>query len=52
MFWQWRAPDTHHLPGSGVVLEQRVCELHRHSLLVVRVLVLRDTEEHSCSVSS
>lgn len=47
-----KVPDTHHLPGSGVVLEQGVCELHWHSLLVVRVLILRDAEEHSCGVSS
>lgn len=49
---QRKVPDTHHLPGSGVVFEQGVCELHWHSLLIVRVLILRDAEEHSCSVSS
>lgn len=50
--WQQRTPHTHQFPGSRVVFEERVCELHGHALLVVCVFILRDTEEHSCGVGS
>jgi len=49
--WRRRAPDTHKLPGRGVVFEQGVGQLHRHALLVVGVLVLGDAEEHGRGVS-
>lgn len=38
--------DAHRLPGCRVVLEEGVGELHGDALPVVRVLVLRDSEEH------
>lgn len=44
------SPHAHRLPGRGVVLEERVGELHRHTLPVVGVLVLGDAEEHGSRV--
>lgn len=41
----------YHFPGDRVVLEERMCQLHRHSLPVVRTLVFRNSEQHCCSVS-
>lgn len=45
------ASVPHHFPGGGVVFEERVCQLHRHSLPVVWTLVLGNSEQHGCSVS-
>lgn len=39
--------DAHRFPGCRVMLEEGVGELHGDTLPVVRILVLRDAEEHS-----
>ncbi len=42
--------QTHHLPSSRVVFEERVRELHWHSFLIVWVFVLRNSVENSSSI--